>query len=432
MACVINDWQYLHVIFVIFRTFTLVWTRNISIQDASFDELCKFKGTCLNCGKGGCDDLCDFYDNVCCDNTSSKNALLEKWQYECVRMFPEMYDLNLDCRGSSQGVYGVYMVTKCSKNWTDDFIKAKCEGNSHKEILERIPVCDSHFEMVVYKNMFCAFCNKLSLERIKFWKFDLMCSADEDDRNLGDCFIRYINRPHRMCAVNEIESCPENGTINSALRDKCEIGISQNVYVWKHVNVFDVYKNEFCAQCNFVTENLQCWAFQAFTCWPKDLPPYTHVQAMIMFTLDVKSDVNSLKVFNDTACGDGVLYNPLDKRCLNVTCLPLLNTCISGKCHLVEIKALKLQTQNDSSLFIFDMESIILNRRYFVRDNNTYVCMDDDQYFKYLEFMNMQTSTENTESTDTPNRQITTVSCAPNMLPLSRVLLLVLVVIINK
>lgn len=368
----------------------------VSTFGLNFADLCRFDGLCLNCSEGGCDDMCQFYDNNCCVNGTFANNWLEKWQYSCVRKFPDMYDLHLDCRGSFDGVYGVYMVTKCSNRWTDEVIKSKCEQNSEDGILTQIPVYDDVHGIVTYRNIYCAFCNRLPLERLRFWTFDLMCNENPKmENNYKNCFIRLKYKKHRMCAMDLIESCYVTANVTSSLKEKCENGLSQNVYVWEGRHTYKVYKNEFCAQCNNESGELQCWAFQAFTCWPEDLPPYNNVEAMIHLTLYRKRSTGSIELFNNM-CGEGVLYDSFSNTCLNVTCLPLLNTCISGTCHLVEIDASEFAMQNNSSLYFFALGDFIQTGRYFVKDLSVHVCLDESQYAEFLSAR--QTGLERTRS----------------------------------
>lgn len=359
--------------------FVCCYTCLNTTDESTFDDLCRFNGMCLNCSDGGCDDMCTFYDNNCCTDSTTTNTLLKKWQYSCVRTFPDMYDLHLDCRGSQNGVYGIYMVTKCSETWNDRVIKSKCENSANDDILSRIPVYDYKNEKVTFKNMFCAFCNGVAISKIKFWKFDLMCNREQEVKGTEECFIRLVYRQHRMCAVNVIENCSEKEVKNSSLRALCENGITQNVYVWKYVNVFTVYKNEFCAKCNKEAGELQCWAFQAFTCWPQDLPPYRNVQAMVNLNLYGQKIRDSKKILS-SKCGDNVLYDPLSIQCLNVTCLRLHNICISGKCRLVELSATDFEIFNDSSIHIYSIHKTIPNGRYFFEESKVHACLDDLQY----------------------------------------------------
>lgn len=356
----------------------------VSTLGLNFVDLCRFDGLCLNCSEGGCDDMCQFYDNNCCVNGSFANNWLEEWQYSCVRKFPDMYDLHLDCRGSFDGVYGVYMVTKCSNLWTDEVIKSKCEQVSKDDILAQIPVYDDVHGIVTYRNMYCAFCNRLPLERLKFWAFDLMCNDIPNKvYNYKNCFIRLKYKRHRMCAMDLIESCYVTEDVKPSLKEKCENGLPQNVYVWEGRHTYKVYKNEFCAQCNNESGELQCWAFQAFTCWPEDLPPYNNVEAMLHLTLYRTGSPDSMELLNKR-CGEGVLFDSFSNTCLNVTCLPSFNTCLSGICYLVAIEASEFAMQNDSSLYFFALGDFIKNGRYFVKDLTVHICLDESQYAEFL------------------------------------------------
>lgn len=391
-------------IFLIFASNTFLGG---SSGETTFNTLCRFEGLCLDCTNGGCEDMCQFYDNNCCvHSSSSKNPLLKKWQYSCVRTFPDMYDLHLDCRASKNGVYGVYMVTKCSDNWTDDFIKSKCEEQAESDLLSRIPVYDNEHEKLTFKNLYCAFCNWLKLQRIRFWKFDLMCDNEilGNGSNLGikyvpeECFIRLIYREHRMCAVDVIETCAKKER-NSTLKDLCENGLSQRVFAWKYGHVFNAYKNEFCAQCNNESDKLQCWAFQAFSCWPQDLPPYRRVKAMISLNLNDKGSKYSIDLYNIT-CGERVLFDPFSKSCLNITCLQTINVCIPGQCRLFSMDASMISFQNGSSLYFHALDIFISEGRYFVKGSSVHICLDEDQYTKIREMF--QSSTQSTVNTSSP------------------------------
>jgi hypothetical protein len=389
--------------------------------NTTFEDLCRFDGKCLNCSDGGCDDMCVFYNNECCLNSSINNIKLEKRQFSCLRMFPEMYDLHLDCHGSYDGVYGVYMVVKCSNLWTDELIKSKCENMTDSDLLSRIPVYDYSLNIVTYRNMYCAFCNWLPFNRLRFWKFDILCNyADtynvskyDDAFDADVCFIRYVNRKHKMCALNIIESCySDMSKASSTLRNKCENGLSQNVYIWRQERMFTVYKNEYCAQCNGEIGQLQCWAYQAFTCWPKALPRYTSVRTMINLNMYDENNINSEQILHSD-CGEGVLYSPFSNSCLNITCLPILNTCISGKCHLVGLTDSDYEIRNLSVLYLSVLEEYFHEDRYFMIEQNMHVCLNDNQYFEFEISRQTTTNADGTTvySQSTSERSFTVSKC---------------------
>ncbi|XP_053380106.1 G-protein coupled receptor Mth2-like [Mercenaria mercenaria] len=116
--------------------------------------VCGSVNQCRGCEH--CDDMCRFYNNNCCKGNSTQLVpSLEKWQYSCIRTFPDMETTGLDCWNTGQDVQGVFMVAKCSKYWTDSEQIFNCEEN-FDSLLSRIPVYENNSGHITYKNIYCA------------------------------------------------------------------------------------------------------------------------------------------------------------------------------------------------------------------------------------------------------------------------------------
>lgn len=57
--------------------------------------VCGENNQCMGCEH--CSDMCKFYDNSCCGTRNETPVPnLEKWQYECRRIYPNMEKMGFD------------------------------------------------------------------------------------------------------------------------------------------------------------------------------------------------------------------------------------------------------------------------------------------------------------------------------------------------
>ena len=150
-----------------------------------------------------------------------------------------------------------------SANQTNDF-KDKCENELMSDILSYIPVT-SDFNLVDYKSVYCARCNKdygtLSshgfsvfchspLEATKALQFEIISSVLEERK----CEIK-VHTPRNKCRSNPncVRTCNKSSTVgnySALLINLCETGYSSFSQFPPVEYNWTLYKNVFCVMCN--------------------------------------------------------------------------------------------------------------------------------------------------------------------------------------
>ena len=101
----------------------------------------------------------------------------------------------------SKNVKGFAVWSTCSRNWTDEIVRRKCQNEDRSDLLNDWPVFD-HSRRITYRNVFCARCN--GAVNITYWKLDAFCFewVNTTAFNLSE-FLRFA---HANCSLQFIES----------------------------------------------------------------------------------------------------------------------------------------------------------------------------------------------------------------------------------
>ena len=152
-----------------------------------------------------------------------------------------------------------WMVSQCDVRWSNEEMKAKCEGQAvNEDKLTSIPV--QYLKSITFKNVYCAICSDKNISGITPWKIDLTCiskeytnssrsefSAQEIGDIMKDCPGWYFQKPvsttaARRCRHSAIVSCdvdPKNDT-SILLAQACE----------SYKAVLGIFKNPHCFMCH--------------------------------------------------------------------------------------------------------------------------------------------------------------------------------------
>ena len=211
-----------------------------------------------------CDTVCETYGDCCKDYVAptgrrAKKTKLPRNTFTCQRV--EEIDRNVE----------IYVVEGCPRDFTDTEIRAKCEGAINSDdAFQRVPVVSKETK-VLYKNFYCAQCG--GEFNVSFWKVLLNCEhIAEPPSNISlkgmvEGAVRFAEQNRQFCGTLfdapssdlKARTCKSNiGRCDRSFSDKrmakkCR-GHTSYVYVG-----LEVFKNKFCAQCNYVNESyLSC------------------------------------------------------------------------------------------------------------------------------------------------------------------------------
>lgn len=148
--------------------------------------LCGSHHTCVGrCGswKEGCscDDICESFNDCCFDyHQLCLNPQQDQHHLNTYLPFPrKVHYSQYDCHDFSN--VHIFVVSKCSPYWTDDFVKRACHQRQHpQDLLQSTPVYDD--DGVVYRNTFCALCNDVTPSRLTTYQILL---TDRNNQSQG-------------------------------------------------------------------------------------------------------------------------------------------------------------------------------------------------------------------------------------------------------
>ncbi|XP_060589665.1 probable G-protein coupled receptor Mth-like 3 [Ruditapes philippinarum] len=367
---------------------------------------CGEENQCIACDE--CNSMCKFYNNSCCQRKDEHLIpILEKWQYECIRIYPDMELMGFDCNGKYSdevAAGGVLMVTKCPLIWEGSDIQTKCEYEIDT-LLSRIPVYENNREYITYKNVYCAFCNDIAFDRLRFWEIEVQCNYSDnvnivENFDRDSCVTYYVSRGiwgsrnYRWCSTKMIETCSAFYYSNLSvidMRDRCENG-----QTWPIIVGSDSFKNLDCWVCNQPDLNLtesvvkdlfgvnlgfinpdspQICARTYRPCFD-EIPTYS-LKQLVNLNLEEEDD------------GTFLLRNLKENSLFNrkpgiITC----KTCADIQCKHYEI-AKKDVEMNETGIYLPHLNVFFTKDRYFVNDTKMYLCLDETQH-AYL--MKVQTS----------------------------------------
>ncbi|XP_037792651.1 uncharacterized protein LOC119588006 [Penaeus monodon] len=280
-----------------------------------------------------CDDLCGEYGDCCHDakNDADFGPPSEGGMYRCVPI------------GSSAAQY---MRASCPSDWVDEKVAALCRAASPEQMsfredpLLHVPVT-SGTTNVTYANYQCAVCHG-DTQNVTFWRIDLQCSSltSDSDVDVDDLVFR---EGQWGVAVNDSEpevvhKCDlalKLGNFGNSGRE-CRLVVDKCMQDWddetieklchshvSHVRINgEVYKNNFCATCNNVSNaSAECFFFHNI---------YAADTDDVFFDYGVRfgspSAPRPFTMLIDFMCGNGnnnvgesCVFNPFSKKFWNLS-----------------------------------------------------------------------------------------------------------------
>ncbi|XP_030841929.1 uncharacterized protein LOC105439047 [Strongylocentrotus purpuratus] len=208
-----------------------------------------------------CDPYCFYFKDCCIDylNECRTNLVDDAFREATKGIDPSQFSCEQPA-GNPRYNDKYWMVSQCDVRWSNEEMKAKCEGQAvDEDKLTSIPV--QYLKSITFKNVYCAVCNNKNISDITPWKIDLNTCVSEEYSNLSrsefsaqeigdimkDCPGWYFQKPEsttaaRRCRNSAIVSCdvdPKNDTI-IFLAQACE----------SYKGVVGIFKNPHCFMCH--------------------------------------------------------------------------------------------------------------------------------------------------------------------------------------
>ncbi|XP_078364945.1 uncharacterized protein LOC144649330 [Oculina patagonica] len=215
-----------------------------------------------------CDSSCEFFKDCCADfdqfcpssGMSAHNAKspddIGRWK--CVSSY-----------NSFSTVHGVWMISSCPKNWTQDDIKDLCNPDlflSYDNLKDNVPVIDGKGN--TYKNHYCAQCHGLNSNDLTFYNFKFSCDVPVPNQYKKKEIFKFLStfcdnpfwRPpigarRRYCHLISPSYCYDI-SFPQKVQQKCFNGPLRLVYE-KNGFYRRTFSNPYCALCSKV-KNFSC------------------------------------------------------------------------------------------------------------------------------------------------------------------------------
>ena len=302
-----------------------------------------------------CDHSCLLYGDCCHDANITTEIVAQDQQFSCVK--------------SGDAAY--WMITSCSRSWiTDQLADGVANVNEIVSLCEDATATHASYKIVpppvtdrstglVYRNEFCARCNRLQQSNQISWRIQLSCLHSPALVNrrgeplnftinefLQFCTLASSSPPSSLSDPREckrlptglISTCPEDSPMD--LRENCTTS-GLNLVTFGG----SVYANTYCAACWNVS-------IQYVICTPTRIPPAERTINNIVVLLDISGTgklVSSSIRYNliEEACPSGSVYDAFRGSCRT---LPSANCTNSTAITLV-----------GGSYFLISNESVFWN-----------------------------------------------------------------------
>ncbi|XP_035658939.1 uncharacterized protein LOC118404086 [Branchiostoma floridae] len=210
-------------------------TRHLRVESCNCDKNCRVFGDCCKDFEERCSDIAQM----------TPDHPDKKWK--CV---PDFY------QGTSY-----WLVADCPDDWTDDVTRQQCLKQvdlfNPSELADRMPVKNVR-TTVSYRNIFCAFCNNVSLSEVEPWESTVRCTGlinssthhttpstqlyhtivDNHTECLGISNLEFLDQYGKQCLYHEFDSSNVN----------CDESSCRSYKLFMR-GLYKSYKNVHCALC---------------------------------------------------------------------------------------------------------------------------------------------------------------------------------------
>ena len=171
-------------------------------------------------------DCCSDYTKYCGAQTQ-RETLAKKYNYSCEAVghyvHRDSFDYVADCPEGD----GVWMVSRCGPDWSNDTVRTKCEIVPVNDTTGYLPVVG--YDNTTFRNRYCAICN--GIERFEPWPLDDEVGSEDKKQ-----FVKPgRNQTRRYCLNKMIDSCPRGKRFESCTNGDVAI-VSHGTFHFKNAH----------------------------------------------------------------------------------------------------------------------------------------------------------------------------------------------------
>ena len=165
--------------------------------------VCNSSSTSYN-SLGGChcDPYCFYFNDCCIDYLNEcKTTLVDNVFHEATEGINPSQFSCVQPAGYPGEVDKYWMVSQCDVRWSNEEIKAKCEGQTvDEDPLTLIPV--EYLKSITFKNVYCAVCNYKNISGIIPWGIYATCLSEEySNVSRSEFSVQQISDIMRNCLI---------------------------------------------------------------------------------------------------------------------------------------------------------------------------------------------------------------------------------------
>ena len=300
-------------------------------------------------------DCCFDFETVCANTTDTTHS---HFNWGCHNPFMDQALAHRRLR----------MVNRCMQGWPNDEISINCstrKASSFHDILLAVPVFDEN--KVLFRNVYCAFCNGVKPKMVSFWKVKLSSAVKFNnskplmlkgeyipydpflmDKGVKITDIRFQGNKIgvRLCIPGLISTCLH--TYDKILVDNCEKGpaalISDGV---------KNFKNSACLICNYGRESA---VPRKLLCGPQYEPTeFEGIPTGTKYSLILGQELYR-RFETERVCPIGYLFDAKQRHCLKMYTFPQLSSFQAFRAHYISIQY-KIKTVKAAGCFATNRSS---------------------------------------------------------------------------
>ena len=340
-----------------------------------------------------CDEVCSINNDCCNDFSPSIQQFIRPSQLSCLS----------DEEIMQNTMFGYMMVDKCNSDVVVSELSVRCENSVDEEDISlKLPVT-SNITQVVYKNMYCAFCNDEF--DLLHWYLQVSCVNNVTTflpENITNCDILFwppkeLQNARKCPNRIVVDSCPDNFGVNSTEKEiegNCTHNRVEYVY-----GKTTMYKNKYCALCSGVDEDEIYCEQQEFDLIPitPTIQPRYSFRVLIDFNSKEAEHQGKPPVKLPVSCQDDELFDPYTNNCRTIFCMPprfasngrcilLDNSSLSNirnvsnsNCTFVKYTPSEYRIVNETAVFIIPLDRVYNMSEAYIRDANVFICANENQ-----------------------------------------------------
>ncbi|KAJ8021007.1 G-protein coupled receptor Mth2 [Holothuria leucospilota] len=266
-----------------------------------------------------CDKKCALYHDCCWTaDGNCRDRIKLHGVATNTKICTYTHSTNIQSRFDQQPTrVGYFMIATCPSHYPDNYVKNRCHEELPllpqplEEYIHHVPVL-SYKNKGTYKNVYCAKCNDVDYEDMRFWHFiTATCDSSQPSAECDD--VTFIPSPEiydnvplpRKCALSDPIKCSSS----SPLYEQC-MSYSAVISVMGMT-----FRNPHCALCYndglFFNEKEFC-PFEVDTVLNGGAfgPKIPHI---VPFDFSIFDEKNVS--FKNVTCSRGLLYNSSSKMC---------------------------------------------------------------------------------------------------------------------